>query len=86
MTEPAIKRFFNTFDIYIASSTISRMITEGHDNFHKKKEDIIDTGLKTTQYQHIDDTGSRVNGENNHTYILGNHYFTAFLRNHEEIV
>ena len=79
MTEPAIARFLKTFGIKIAKSTISRMITEEHDVFHQEKEDIIDAGLKANTYQHIDDTGCRVNGKNNYTHILCNPYFTGFF-------
>ena len=79
MTEPAIARFLKTFGIKIAKSTISRMITEDHDLFHQEKEDIIDAGLKANTYQHIDDTGCRVNGKNNYTHILCNPYFTGFF-------
>ena len=79
MTELAIKRFLHTFNIYIATSTISRMITEDHDLFHQEKEDIINAGLKATKYQHIDDTGARVNGKNQYAHILCNPYFTAFF-------
>ena len=79
MTEPAITRFFKTFGIKIAKSTISRMITEDHDLFHQEKEDIINAGLKANTYQHIDDTGCRVNGKNNYTHILCNPYFTGFF-------
>jgi len=79
MTEPAITRFLKTFGIKIAKSTISRMITEDHDLFHQEKEDIINAGLKANTYQHIDDTGCRVNGKNNYTHILCNPYFTGFF-------
>jgi hypothetical protein len=79
MTEPAIARFLKTFGIKIAKSTISRMITEEHDVFHQEKEDIIDAGLKANTYQHMDDTGCRVNGKNNYTHILCNPYFTGFF-------
>jgi len=79
MSEPAIVRFLRTFDIQISSSTISRMITEGHEQFHQEKEAIISAGLKATTYQHLDDTGCRVNGENWHTHILCNPYFTAYF-------
>ena len=79
MTEPAITRFFKTFGIQIAKSTISRMITEGHDLFHQEKEDIINAGLKANIYQHVDDTGCRVNGKNHYTHILCNPYFTGFF-------
>jgi hypothetical protein len=78
MTEPAIARFLKTFGIQIAKSTISRMITEDHDLFHQEKEDIIDAGLKAS-YQHVDDTGCRVNGKNQYTHILCNPYFTGFF-------
>ena len=79
MTEPAIKRWLTTFGIQIASSTISRMITEGHDDFHQEKENIVDAGLKATPYHHLDDTGCRVNGKNHHTHILCSPYYTAFF-------
>lgn len=79
MTESAIVRFLKTFGIQIAKSTISRMITEDHDLFHHEKEDIIDAGLKASTYQHVDDTGCRVNGKNHYTHILCNPYFTGFF-------
>ena len=79
MTEPAIARFLKTFGIQIAKSTISRMITEDHDLFHQEKEDIVNAGLKANTYQHMDDTGCRVNGNNHYTHILCNPYFTVFF-------
>jgi len=79
MTQPAIRRLLKTFNIRISKSTISRMLTDKHDVFHQEKEDIIDAGLKATPYQHIDDTGSRVNGINHYTHILCNPFFTAFF-------
>src|SRR3990172_12126032 len=66
MTIPAIERFLKTFAIQISRSTISDMLIEKHDYFHQEKEDIIDAGLKATTYQHLDDTGSRVNGKNHY--------------------
>jgi len=35
--------------------------------------------METTIYQAIDDTKARVNGQNHHTHILGNPYYTAFF-------
>jgi hypothetical protein len=70
MTIPAIERFLKTFSIQISRSTISCMLIEKQDHFHQEKEDIIEAGLKATPYQHLDDTGSRVNGKNHYTHIL----------------
>lgn len=79
MTIPAIERFLKTFTIQISRSTISDMLIEKHDHFHQEKEDIIDAGLKATAYQHLDDTGARVNGKNHYTHTLCNPYFTAYF-------
>ncbi len=79
MTQPAIKRFLATFSIKISKSTISKMLTEGHDDFHQEKEEIVNAGLEATRYQHIDDTSSRVNGKNHYTHVLCNPYYTAFF-------
>jgi hypothetical protein len=79
MTQPAIGRFFQTFGIDIAPSTISRMITDEHESFHQEKDDIVAEGMKSTSYQQIDDTSARVNGKNHYTHILCNPYYTAYF-------
>jgi len=85
MTQLGIERFLKTFGTLISSSTISDMLTEGHDAFHQEKEDIIDAGLQSTSYQHIDDTSSKVAGKSHYTHILCNPYYTAFFtRSHKD--
>jgi hypothetical protein len=79
MTQPAIKRYFETFGIEISKATISRMLTESHEVFHKEKDDIFIAGMNSTSYQHIDDTGSKVNGKRHYTHVLCNPYYTAFF-------
>jgi len=79
MTESAIKSFLITFGIYISASTISHMLTENLSNFHQEKKEIVKEGLKSSEYQHIDDTSCRVNGKNNYTHILCNPFYTAFF-------
>ncbi len=79
MTESAIDRFLGAHNIIISKSTISLMLTENHEVFHKEKEEIFSAGLKAGPYQHIDDTTCRVNGENHYTHILCSPLFTAFF-------
>lgn len=78
MTQPALKRFFNTEGIAISKSSVSRMLTHKHEAFHEEKENIIDAGLKGL-YQHTDDTSARVNGVNHHVHILSNPFYTAYF-------
>ena len=49
MTEPALERFFITFGIQISKATISRMLTDKHDFFHKEKEDVVTAGIRSTK-------------------------------------
>jgi len=79
MTEPALRRFFETHGVYISSGTISSIITDAIAPFHQEKSDIVDAGLDSTSYHHLDDTASRVNGKNHHAHILCNPFFTAYF-------
>jgi len=79
MTQPAIRRFLKTSGVDISKATISRMLTERHELFHREKEDIITAGLTSTDYQHIDDTSARVKGKNQYVHVLCNPYYTAYF-------
>jgi len=79
MSEPKILEFFENFGIYISQATISRILTKDQDLFHQEKEDIFYAGLGSTIYQQIDDTGIRVNGENQYSQIISNPYYTAYF-------
>jgi len=79
MTIPAIERFLQTFDIHISRSTISSILVKGHDNFHQEKEDIFNAGMKACEYQQVDDTGCRVNGNNYYMHVFCNRFFTAYF-------
>ena len=84
MTQPALKKFLKTFGIQIAGATISRILTDNHEDFHQDKKDIVEEGLKSTSFQHFDDTSARVNGKNHHTHILCNPYYTAYFTPHKK--
>ncbi|MBC8179594.1 transposase [candidate division KSB1 bacterium] len=79
VSEPKITEFLNNAGIFISQSTVSRFLTTGIDIFHQEKADIVLAGLCSTAYQQIDDTGARVNGENQYVQILCNPYYTAFF-------
>lgn len=78
MTQPAILDFLQTTGVVISAATVSRIITENHDVFHEEKEAIIDAGLQG-DYQQIDDTSGRVNGQSHYVHIFSNPLYTAFF-------
>lgn len=79
MTESALKRFLETHGVYISSGTISSIITDVVEPLHQEKTDIVDAGLDSTDYHHLDDTAARVNGKNHHAHILCNPFFMAYF-------
>ena len=79
MAEPAITEFLNTHGVMIASSTVSRILTDQNEIFHQEKKDIIKEGLSSSIYQQMDDTSARVNGKNHYTHVLCNSFYTAYF-------
>ena len=67
--------------IIISAGEISNIIVKEGDTFHKEKKDITEAGIKSSSYQHIDDTGARVDGTNQHFSVLCNDYFSSFFIN-----
>ena len=80
MSERRILDFFENVGIFISTGKISNILIKDHQQlFHQEKIELVAAGMETTIYQAIDDTKARVNGQNYHTHILGNPYYTAFF-------
>ena len=79
VSEPKIGEILHNLNIRISSGSISNVLIKKKDIFHQEKEDIVAAGLLSTPYQQIDDTGARVGGQNYHTHILCNPWYTAYF-------
>ena len=79
MTEPKIGEWFANMGILISAGQISNFLTEGHEGFHREKEEIVEAGLSSSPWQHIDDTGTRVDGANWHCHVICNPLYTAYF-------
>jgi len=79
VSEPKIHEFLENIGIFISPATISRILTKNLETFHQEKADIFEAGLKSTRYQQIDDTGAKVNGQNQYVEIFCNPFYTAYF-------
>lgn len=79
VSQPALLQLLTSMGMVISKATISRIITDSLSVFHEEKRAILAAGLESTDYQHIDDTGARVNGKNSVAHILCNPYYTAYF-------
>jgi len=79
MSEPKIIEFLKNAGIQISKGTISNLLLKGHEGFHAEKEAVYEAGLASSSYQHIDDTSTRVNGQNQNCHVVCNPYYTAYF-------
>lgn len=79
MTEPKIVDLLANVGIVISAGQISAWLTGAHEQFGEEKKAIVESGLRSTAWQHMDDTGTRVNGQNQHCQVLCNPLYTAYF-------
>ncbi len=78
MSEPKIGEFLQNFNIEVSKGSLSNILTKTADRFEEVYNGIHRAGVTSTCYQQTDDTGARVGGQNWHTHILCNPYYTYF--------
>jgi hypothetical protein len=54
-------------------------LTKGHEDFHAEKEAVYAAGLASSFYQHLDDTPTRLNGQNQYCHVVCNPLYTAYF-------
>jgi len=78
VTQPLILEQMFEFGIAISAGQINNIITEGKDQFHAEKDDILKAGLAVSQHVNVDDTGARHKGQNGYCTHIGNEWFAWF--------
>jgi hypothetical protein len=78
-TEPKILEFFGHFGIQLSSGQLSNILIKDKETFHAEKDAIYEAGLRSSPWQHIDETGARVNGQNQHCHIVCNPLYSAYF-------
>jgi hypothetical protein len=79
MTEPKIAEFFANIGILISAGQISNLLIGGQEKFHAEKDAIVQAGLSSSPWQNMDDTSTRVNGQNRHCQVVCNPLYTAYF-------
>jgi len=90
MTEAKILTWLGQIGIDISVGTISNMLIKRHEIFHQEEADSYEASLAGSPWQHIDDTGTRVNGENHYCHIvdspLATHYQTTVTKSRLNVI
>ncbi len=79
MSEPKVLEFLHNVGILISPGEVSHLLTKHQTAFHAEKAAIYEAGLRSSPWQHVDDTLTRVNGVNQHCHVVCNPLYTAFF-------
>jgi hypothetical protein len=78
MSEAKIRELFVNVGLQIAEGTISNLLIKDQDSFHTEKAAVLQAGVRSSPWQQIDDTGTRVNGQNQYCQIVCNPLYTIY--------
>jgi regulator of replication initiation timing len=78
-SEPKIVEFLAHIGVSISSGQVSNLLIKDQEPFHAEKDAVYEAGLRSSPWQHADETGTRVNGENEHCYVVCNPLYTFYL-------
>ena len=63
----------------ISSGQISNLLIKDKEEWHEEKKAIYQAGLVSSEWQHIDDTSTRVDGHNQHCHVVCNPLYSAYF-------
>jgi hypothetical protein len=77
-SEPKIHEFFANVGVEISEGQVSNLLIKKQADFHQESAEVYDAGLRSSPWQHTDDTLTRVNGQNQHCHVVCNPVYTAY--------
>jgi Transposase IS66 family len=78
MSEPKILGLLQTVGMLISAGQLSDLLIKDQGQFHTESAAVVKAGLASSSWQHLDSTGTRVNGTNEQCHILCNPLYTAY--------
>ncbi len=78
MSEPKIAELLHSMGVQISDGEVSNLLIKEQGAFHEEKDALFEAGLASSPWQHLDQTGTRVNGQNQHCQIVCNPLYTAY--------
>ena len=78
VTQPLLHSQLKEWGIKISRGELNQLLVAGKEDYHQEKEALLEAGLSTSSYIHVDDTGARHAGENGYCTHIGNESFAWF--------
>src|SRR6266480_3059716 len=78
MSEPKLLEVLQTAGLQISAGQLSDLLIKDQEVFHAESAAVLQAGLSSSPWQHLDSTGTRVNGHNQQCHVLCNLFYTAY--------
>ena len=78
VSEPKLVELYRQVGVVISEGQVSNLLIKAQQQFHAEKAAVLEAGLASSPWQHLDDTSTRVNGQNQYCQILCNPLYTAY--------
>ncbi len=79
MSEPKVAELLRSVGVQISDGQVSHLLIKDQVTFHEEKHALYQAGLASSPWQHLDDTSTRVNGQNGYGHIVCNPLYTAYF-------
>jgi Transposase IS66 family len=78
VSERKIHEFFGNVGVEISEGQVSNLLIKKQADFHQESAEVHAAGLRSSPWQHEDDTLTRLNGQNYHCHVLCNPVYTVY--------
>lgn len=79
VSEAKIREFFGQAGVTISSGGVSNLLIRGQEGFHEEKSEVFAAGLRSSPWQHLDETGTSVKGVGFSCHVVCNPLYTAYF-------
>ena len=79
MTQGKLLDFLADLGISISAGYLSNLLIKNQCLFETEKQEVYNSGLASSPWQHFDQTGARVGGVNHTTNIICNPLYTVYF-------
>jgi len=77
-SEPKIQEFLENLRVQISKGEVNKLLIERQERFHAESEAVYEAGLRSSPWQQVDHTETRVAGENQHCQVVCNPVYTSY--------
>src|SRR5713226_36830 len=78
MSEPKLLELLQTVGMQISAGQLSDLLIKDQEQFHAERAAVVRAGLSSSPWHHLDSTGTRVDGRNQHCHVLCNPLYSAY--------